>query len=67
MIELGLVQDAVARGETLHHTVTNDIPPIVSWLSGLCDEMQTQKVPPLYRQLIGFNIICLSFSNSPTY
>ena len=54
LTDLGLVQDAIARGETLHYASTNDTPPTVSWLSGLCDEMQTPKVPPPYRQLIGF-------------
>ncbi|KAF1957549.1 kinase-like protein [Byssothecium circinans] len=54
LADLGLVRDAIARGETLEPDSTDALPPTVSWLSGLCDDVQPPKVPPPYRQLIGF-------------
>jgi hypothetical protein len=52
--DLGLVQDAIARGETLEYVTkyvvpvpsTDALPRRVSWLNGLCDELQAPQVPP---------------------
>ncbi|KAF2692041.1 kinase-like protein [Lentithecium fluviatile CBS 122367] len=54
LTDLELVWEAIARGESLEPpSGTHALPPTVSWLSGLCDETETPKAPPLYRQLIG--------------
>jgi serine/threonine protein kinase len=53
--DLEYVREAIARGEKLRPASgTHAPPPTAAWLSGLCDETQTPKAPPLYRQLIGF-------------
>ncbi|KAK7178102.1 serine threonine protein kinase [Paraphaeosphaeria sporulosa] len=62
LVDLEAVQDAIARGDTLNSVAkyVDPVPdkdvlaPATSWLSGLCDERQMPKVPPPYRQLIGF-------------
>jgi hypothetical protein len=62
LTDLKAVREAIASGETLcsvaKYVVSvpdNDVSPLAtSWLSGLCDETQTPKIPPPYRQLVGF-------------
>jgi len=62
LADLEAVQNAIAHGETLYSVAKyvvlvpdEDVLTLeTSWLSGLCDERQIPKVPPPYRQLIGF-------------
>ncbi|KAF4510677.1 hypothetical protein G6O67_002552 [Ophiocordyceps sinensis] len=61
--DLEQVRAAIARGETPDFVARNavdvpggDAPPQATWwLSGLCDDAQGRFLPPLYRQLVGFD------------
>ncbi|KAH8649592.1 hypothetical protein BGZ61DRAFT_542268 [Ilyonectria robusta] len=56
LADLEAVREAVARGETPDSVSDGHAPPpATSWLSGLCDDAQRLKVPPPYRQLVGFD------------
>ncbi|KAH6973858.1 kinase-like domain-containing protein [Ilyonectria sp. MPI-CAGE-AT-0026] len=56
LADLEAVREAVARGETPDSVSYGYAPPpATSWLSGLCDDAQRLKVPPPYRQLVGFD------------
>ncbi|KAJ2905729.1 kinase-like protein [Zalerion maritima] len=64
LADLEAVREAIARGETPDSVAENVVsvpdkdatpPPATSWLSGLCDDRQGLKVPPPYRQLVGFD------------
>lgn len=62
LADLEAVREAISRGETPDSIAGNfvsvpnrDASPLATWwLNGLCNDRQTPKVPPPYRQLIGF-------------
>jgi serine/threonine protein kinase len=63
LTDLEAVREAITRGETPDSVARNvvsvpngDASPLATWwLNGLCNDRQTPKAPPPYRQPVGFD------------